>query len=223
MSPISFFCLLAESDDTTQKPWLIIIAAIMFIILLLNLNYRRRAMGGSPKQYRREIDTANMKTTAIHRDMERLLVELNELSRQINAQIDTKFAKLEQSIADADKRIQFLRILLDAAKKAELTDLPDPIASLDHDTAPGTRATSRNLDVTVGDGGISETRTPAPNEATKVNEQAVSDASDDLHDKIYRLADEGQSTVDIARALQHNVGEVELILNLRRRTNNVDD
>lgn len=219
MSPVSLFCLLAESDDTLPKSWLLIIAAIMFIIVLLNLNYRRRTMGGSPKQYRREIDTANMKTTAIHRDMERLLVELNELSRQINAQIDTKFAKLEQSIADADKRIQFLRILLDAAKKAELADSPYPLEPFSQDAKPNIVPQSTNLDITVGDGGISETRKTESREITNPDDHNATEASDELHDRVYQLADEGQSTIDIARTLQQNVGEVELILNLRRRTN----
>ena len=42
------------------------------------------------------------------RDLEQLVVELQELSRQISAQIDTRFAKLEAAMRDADHRIAVL-------------------------------------------------------------------------------------------------------------------
>jgi hypothetical protein len=45
-------------------------------------------------------------------DLQELIIELEELSRKINAQIDTKFAKLEASIMHADKRIEALRSLI---------------------------------------------------------------------------------------------------------------
>lgn len=44
-------------------------------------------------------------------EMEELMVQLQELSREISAQIDTRFAKLESSIRSADERIEQLRRL----------------------------------------------------------------------------------------------------------------
>lgn len=44
-------------------------------------------------------------------DLEALMLELEQLSRTISAQIDTRFAKLEASIRDADRRIAVLNRL----------------------------------------------------------------------------------------------------------------
>lgn len=46
---------------------------------------------------------------AVERQMQSLLVELSEMSRQISAQLDTRAAKLEQLIHDADERIARLQ------------------------------------------------------------------------------------------------------------------
>ncbi|MEM6562415.1 MAG: hypothetical protein AAF656_12500, partial [Planctomycetota bacterium] len=45
----------------------------------------------------------------LERDMQQLLLELTEMTRQMNAQIDTKAAKLEQLIVDAEQAEQRLR------------------------------------------------------------------------------------------------------------------
>ena len=256
-------CMLAESDGIGPDQWLLIIAAIIIITLLLMQSSRRRAASGSPKQYRREIDSATTKSTAIKRDMERLLVELSELARQINGQIDTRFAKLEQSIADADKRIQFLRVLLAAAKKAKLVDsdgseemaksqsaAESPAqAEADSGAAPG------RLDVRVGDEGVSVVGKPESagaggdkdesvppqrergtradrtekgfsvqhddKDAVSSSPQEAIDATveeegiDDISRRTYELADAGRTPIEIAQQLEQNLGEVELILNLR--------
>ena len=44
----------------------------------------------------------------VERQMQNLLVELSEMARQMNAQIDTRAAKLEQLINEADQRIAAL-------------------------------------------------------------------------------------------------------------------
>ena len=45
----------------------------------------------------------------VERQMESLLVELSEMSRQITAQLDTRAAKLEALIHEADEKISVLR------------------------------------------------------------------------------------------------------------------
>ncbi len=44
----------------------------------------------------------------LRRDVDELMVELQELSRRITAEIDTRFARLETAIRDADRRIAVL-------------------------------------------------------------------------------------------------------------------
>ena len=45
----------------------------------------------------------------LERDMQQLLVQLNEMAREMNAQIDTRAAKLEALIAEADTKIAALQ------------------------------------------------------------------------------------------------------------------
>jgi len=108
--------LVAESEGVTTPQLLLLAGVVMLILVFINMGRRRRATGRSQAPARRQPDARRQETEAIRRDLESLIVELEELSRQINAQIDTKFAKLEKSIHDADKRISALRILIDASK-----------------------------------------------------------------------------------------------------------
>lgn len=105
------------SEAFSSQQLLSLAVVVLALVVVANMGWRRRSAGGSPKQYRREIDSAVGQSTAVNREMERLLVELEEMARKINAQIETRFAKLEQSIADADRRIAALRILIDEAKR----------------------------------------------------------------------------------------------------------
>jgi len=231
-------CLLASFDKIGSGQWLLIIAAIIIITMLMMQGSRRRAAGGSPRQYRREIDGATNQSAAIKRDMERLLVELNELARQINGQIDTRFAKLEQSIADADKRIQFLRVLLSAAKEANLVDSDGTEPAGQSPSETGSITEPGRFDVRVGDEGISDhseayvdkvsavseknssPQVPAAAADGQVSEQ--SPPTEDPNRRLYELADAGRTPVEIARELNQSVGEVELILNLRPQAGGSD-
>ncbi len=116
--------LCAESTMPSIQQLAILAAILIATFTVLTMRRRRRPLDGSPKQYRREIDGATAQSTAVKRDLEQLLVELEQLSKNINAQIETKFAKLERSIADADKRIVALRTLLDEAGKRTSSESP---------------------------------------------------------------------------------------------------
>ena len=90
----------------------------MLVTFLMLRNTRRRLAdpGHSPQAYARE-QVARLKDQHdMKGDMEQLLVQLQELSRQINAQVDTKFAKLEVSMMAADERIAALEHLLKMAQ-----------------------------------------------------------------------------------------------------------
>ena len=107
--------------------------------------------------------------THLKEDMESLIVELQELSRRISAEIDTRFAKMEAVIRDADRRIAILNRL------------------------------GRQL-----------------GEKTGETNEDVTDHNA-RHSVIYELADAGFTPIEIAKDLGKTPGEVELILNLRKR------
>ncbi|MFQ5422837.1 MAG: hypothetical protein ACE5F9_02535 [Phycisphaerae bacterium] len=122
------------------------------------------------------------------------MVQLEELSRRINAQIDTKFARLEQSIADADRRIAALRVLIDAAKHSG-TEAGGP--------GPGHASEAASGD--------------QPGAQPPVPGKAPPQPQDERYRAVYELADQGLSPVEISQRLGQRAGEVELILNIRPR------
>ena len=70
---------------------------------------------------------------SVERQMENLLVELSEMARQIGAQLDTRAAKLEALIKEADEKIAFIQSTNNhsisnsrSAPSLQPKEMPDP-------------------------------------------------------------------------------------------------
>lgn len=100
--------LLAQSSILSEKnaPWLIIGAGVFIMTYIVVRPFLRRkndpmdkpAFGRSLSQQR-----------TVERQMEGLLVELTEMTRQMSAQLDTRSAKLELLLKEADQKIAQLK------------------------------------------------------------------------------------------------------------------
>lgn len=188
-----------QGKPLIQPEYLFIIAGILFAILLLQFFGRRKRRGRSfaeslprPSSKRTVSQAPGIplrERAGISSDMRELLVELQELSRTINAQMDTKFARLESSVRSADRRIADLERLIRRAERVPA------------------------VDVTVGEPG------PETLPAAQSAPADVSAGDDEKKESIYKLADDGSTPREIAQQLQLNTGEVELILALRDKQN----
>lgn len=94
----------------TLVPLLFAIIAVVFLLSSVRRRLRQRQQEPDRESAQREPPHANPKQR-LRRDLENLIVELQELSREISAQIDTRFAKLEAAMRDADRRIAVLNRL----------------------------------------------------------------------------------------------------------------
>lgn len=187
---------------TTQA--LLAIAAVVFLIFLMNFSTRRRRAGlSNPRENPRGAEADTARVMRLKREMEQLLVELNEFAREVNGQVDTRFRKLEQSIADADRRIAELRRLSGEATSGDTRD--DSVLRANREAAEGVRDRLAQVRSAVA----------AANDPPRPTRSSESVSREDA---VYQLADGGNRPVDIARALKCTVGEVELILNLRDRS-----
>lgn len=189
--------LFAEAYPVSTPQLLLLAAVVLAGFLFMRMLRRSTPSEGTARQYRREIDTATSHGANIKGDMEHLLIELDKLSREISAQVDTKFARLEGVITEADRRIAALRILLDAAKAAG--------ASLGIEETTGQDASASGAETTSVD-------------SSATTDAKTTDATTAQHEKIFALADQGLLPLEIARKLDRRVGEIELILNLRQAT-----
>jgi DNA-binding protein H-NS len=123
---------------------------------------------------------------SVERQMQSVLLEMSEMARQITAQLDTRSAKLEALIREADEKI--------ATMKSQPAAPPQnpPRAALQNQPPPPPAG--------------------SPFMAESTDQPMI----DPRHALVYALADQGRSPKDIAQELNRPSGEIELILALRR-------
>ncbi len=115
-----------------------------------------------------------------------------DLTRRLAAQLDNKASRLEALLRQADERISRLGGTGVASSTATATRSP---------TAPQSRAPAA-------------VRAPAATAPRPARNQATRPV-DTVTRAVYEMADQGRSPVEIAQALDEQVGKVELILALR--------
>ncbi|MEE8170980.1 MAG: hypothetical protein V3T70_10570 [Phycisphaerae bacterium] len=163
-------------------------AILIAIALLMSMTLRRYRQ--RPASVRVERPSARPRSPLAYsarRDMEQLMVELEELSRRVSAQIETRYRKLETVIADADDRLHRLDEVLNQINRAQANAGSAPSDDREAPATP-TKIASLKPDTT-------EVRSP--------------------HERVHALADGGASIAEIAHATSRSTGEVELILDLR--------
>jgi hypothetical protein len=182
MAPLAQFNLNLDSNDA--KAYVAIAVGVLGLAYLWLRQSRKRKDPLEKAPF-----SSLSQQRAVERQMQSLLVEMAEMVRQMTAAIDTRAARLNLLIEEADRRIAELQRLgvtgptrPDAANAAtpRLAGSADPPADL---------------------AGI----------------EALSDGPDPRHADIYALAADGLPAHEIARRLSRPRGEVELILALRPR------
>jgi hypothetical protein len=172
---------------------LLVLCATVVMVLLLRRHQFRRTTG---RDVVREQIARLRDQHRLHQSMDELLVQLEEASRRIGAQIDTKFAKLEAVIRDADDRIARLERASGLLKDRRST----PIEATE--AVAGAAEDREDLAV----------QTPSP----AMERPGSPDRIDPRLQRVYELVDEGATPIKAAEALGMPLGEVELILNLRK-------
>ena len=102
---------IARGISNDQLVVILIIAAVSGLMLITTRRKLRRAQN-TPKAYAREQVSRLKDERAVARGIEELMVQLEQVTRQMNARLDTKFAKLEAVVRDADGRADRLERLL---------------------------------------------------------------------------------------------------------------
>jgi hypothetical protein len=163
-------------------------AAIVYIAILRPMMKRNKDPLDRPSGF-----ASISQQRGVERQMQNLLVELSEMSRQITAQLDTRAQKLELLIKDADDRLAQLR----AATSNNTGGTAQPFS------VPSSQSLSSP---------------PQPESVTtSFSHPPMGDESDPRHADVYSLADQGRDAYEIAAQLGRPRGEVELILALRSK------
>jgi septal ring factor EnvC (AmiA/AmiB activator) len=169
--------LAIENFTPTMQQWAVLALLAALLVIWLVARWKSRPLDLLGRTHRREIDSAHRETEEVRRDLAELLRELERLSAKITTQLDDKYARLQDTIRDADQRIFALRALHQA-----ITTHANPEAAAPSPAAPAIE-------------------TPAE--------------PDSLNSRVHALADQGLTPLEIAGRVEHPIGEVQLILNLR--------
>ena len=99
--------LLESLLDPEKRQWIALaIGMVAVTYLMFRPRWRKKDPLEKPPAY-----SSLSSQRAVERQMQSLLVELSEMSRQISAQLDTRSAKLELLIKNADEKIAQLKRL----------------------------------------------------------------------------------------------------------------
>jgi hypothetical protein len=175
-----------------------LVLALCAIVAMIVLLRRQQLQGRAGRELAHDQVARIREEHKLHESMDELLVQLEEVSRQVGAQVDTRFAKLEQVIRDADERIARLE---DALGRSEGEVASRPLYG---PTVPTTAAAAP-----LQDSGRAERELPG---GTGSSVKPV----DPRFERVYELVDAGAPPIEVAERLELPLGEVELILDLRK-------
>lgn len=187
----------ADNGGSNMMMLLLVLCACTIMIVLLR---RHQFRSSTQRDQGREQLARVRDQRRLHQSMDELLVQLEDASRRIGAQLDTKFAKLETAIRDADDRITRLRGVLQQPDDVQ----PHPPLT----SAKGSRSVPAGASSTKS-GGDAESQ-------SRSDQEADEGSADPRFQRIYDLVDAGATPIRAAEELGMPLGEVELILNLRK-------
>jgi hypothetical protein len=208
---------IADGIDSTGRAVLVAVAVITIMLTVVRPFMKRKkdplsrpATFGSLAQQR-----------SVERQMQNVLVEMSEMARQITAQLDTRAARLEMLIKDADQRLEALKsaTLQPPAQSVATEALTNLLNHRDSANGDAKVADTAKSNSATGAAARSEIfgEDPARSNAARPDANASAQPApvDPKHLQIYRLADQGRSAREIAQELNRPSGEIELILALR--------
>ncbi len=185
-----------KDDSTTQ--WVVLAVGVLATCYVV---MRGRVKAGRNKDpfARKPAPMGVSQQKQIERDMSGLMVQMLETARHMAAQLDTRAARLEVLMREAD---------------AKLVALKDAAASVAASAVVAPKGAAA-AEVVVEEGRAEAV--DAVEEAAVAPQVKPEAPPDPRHGEIYALADQGRSSGEIARQLNRPNGEVELILALRSR------
>lgn len=206
MTPIDTIpALIAQSDRPSALPGMLLSAGVLVVFLVVWRSLRgklRRSFAEARVSSAEKIQRVRERSTASDgRDrLEAHMVDAEELTRRLAAMLDAKAERAERLLDLAEARIAELESRLGSGPMARRagTMAPNPA---DAGAVPQPEIRTRSF----------EDIAARARSADAVRYERADPVAVD----VYRLADEGKSALEIARALDEHTGKIELILALR--------
>lgn len=188
--------------------WLLVVGLMLIMIFVMFRRMRKHYQQAPPPHQSAGDRVRQLQQQQpdrqLHNRINELMAELADLSRQINGQLDTRLARMDLLLREADRKIETL---------ANLTDHP-PDA---HDEQTDTSSPSPKPETSANTPASSTPSQPSPD--TDLDNTDLSSADNQT---ILSLAGQGWSALRIAQKCHRPVGEIQLILALKEKNNPSD-
>jgi hypothetical protein len=196
------FLFFGSPDDPLWMRLMPLVGLLLLVMGLAMMLRKRRQRAMQPHLTPAEQIERSRELRGVRGDLEQIMVEVEQMARRMSAQLDAKSAHLERLIDEADQRLEQL-----AQRQSARPDSAAAQAeSLRPGSSPSPSAAGRQ------EPAVSPWAMRNPKSEIPANPQAA----DPKAHAIFALADQGLTSIDIARQLHEHVGKVELILALRR-------
>ncbi len=126
----AWFNVLAAYEFKTMD--LVLLLGVLLVLVALMMRMRKRRKRVSNQATPREQLESLRQQSGVRGDLERLMVEIEQLAKRLGAQLDAKTVQLEKTMREAEAVIA----RLEAAQHARPTDAPAPQTPAAHPT-PG--------------------------------------------------------------------------------------
>ena len=114
----------APSNGLDNGTWMGLVIATCATLYIF---YRAKRKTKRDPLERHPVSSSMAQQRAVERQMSNLLIELSDMARTVSASIDTRTAKLEALLDEADKRIETLRALSGAQTQLPTSTPPQPV------------------------------------------------------------------------------------------------
>ncbi|MGV6813901.1 MAG: hypothetical protein ACWA5W_02695 [Phycisphaerales bacterium] len=233
-SPVAIEQLL----DRLNSPNTLFVFGILLMVFIVFRSLRKthqknaRRANATPSPHKR-LQEINDRAISSMSPLNSVMVETEDLARRLGAALDNKAARLELLIEEADRKLAILN--------RSLASTPNPTTSTSEQapqptpTSPPTRTIDPSLlDRARVEQDLQDRQTrvvgriepqPSPTQPQQLQPEPAAHTSpidietplESIQSQIAQLADSGLSNTDIAQQLNHPIGQVELILNLRKQ------
>ncbi|RMH30486.1 MAG: hypothetical protein D6692_02235 [Planctomycetota bacterium] len=198
--------LRAEYKDSMIPGMLMAFGVLVLMYLMMRRLIRRPRPAAAPHETR--VQEIHDRAAASVTPVERAMAEAEQLARRLAATLDNKADRMDLLIQEADRKLEELNKAIAAVSRNT------PVSTHDRPQRP-----VRTIDPSLMDRARIEQdraeRQPEPRHEPRLTRETT-DETNPIHRRVWALADDGMPPVEIARSLNQPIGQVELILNLRK-------
>lgn len=225
--PVAFQRLMDRfaSNDSLLASTLLFGGVLLMVIIMMRLavkktksNRKRAHVQGSPSERLAQIHDSAQSAMA---PPNKVMVEAEEMARHLGAILDNKAARLELLIEEADNKLDTLNRTLASSTPQRTTDSQPPAEQPVQQTPPARTIDPSLLDRARMEQDLAERQTRVAGRIEPTFQESppapTPNEPQSIQSKVIEMAFAGLTNAEIAHQLNQPIGQVELILNLRKQ------